>query len=66
MLQLSLFSGCAFKTADDKYVQAGACFIVPEHLALVAWPVLGSAALLLALLASAFAYFHRASSAVSS
>ncbi len=57
-LQLSLFSGCAFKSPDYKYVQAGECLIVPEHLALLAWPTLGTAALLLAFL-SAGAYFYR-------
>ena len=57
-LQLSLFSGCTFKSPDDKYVQAGECVIAPEHLALLAWPTLGAVAMVLALV-SAGAYFFR-------
>jgi hypothetical protein len=48
VMQLSLFSGCAFKAGDYKYVQLGSCLIEPSHLAVLGEPTLGMAALALA------------------
>ena len=46
-VQLSLFSGCAFKAGDYKYVQFdfATCFIDPSRLAVIAEPMLGGIAL---------------------
>jgi len=57
-MQLSLFSGCAFKAGDYKYVQfdLATCFVDPARLAVIAEPLLGglclAVALVLALLAA--------------
>ncbi len=50
-VQLSLFSGCAFKAGDYKYVQfdLATCFIEQSRLAVVAEPVLGELSLAAAL-----------------
>jgi len=52
-MQLSLFSGCAFKAGSYKYTQFdfAHCFIVPERLAVLAEPWLGAVALAGALVA---------------
>jgi len=52
-MQLSLFSGCAFKAGDYKYVQfdLASCFVEPARLAVVGEPLLGALALAVALLA---------------
>jgi hypothetical protein len=49
--QLSLFSGCAFKAGDYKYVQFdfASCLIDPTRLAILSEPMLGGLALVLAL-----------------
>jgi hypothetical protein len=46
-MQLSLFSGCAFKAGDYKYTQfdLGNCFILPDRLAVLGEPLLGGLAL---------------------
>jgi hypothetical protein len=46
-MQLSLFSGCAFKAGDYKYTQfdLGNCFILPERLGVLGEPLLGALAL---------------------
>ncbi len=46
-MQLSLFSGCAFKAGDYKYTQFdfGTCFILPDRLAVLGEPLLGGMAL---------------------
>jgi hypothetical protein len=46
-MQLSLFSGCAFKAGDYKYTQfdLGNCFILPDRLAVLGEPLLGALAL---------------------
>ena len=48
--QLSLFSGCAFKSGDYKYIQFdfASCFIDPSRLAVLGEPLLGGLALVLA------------------
>ena len=50
-MQLSLFSGCAYKAGMDKYIQIdpGGCLIVPERLAVLGYPLLGGVALAAAL-----------------
>jgi hypothetical protein len=50
-MQLSLFSGCAYKSGDYKYVEFGPCLIEPARLAVLAEPQLGAVALGLALAA---------------
>ncbi len=49
--QLSLFSGCAFKAGDYKYVQFdfASCLIDPTRLSILSEPMLGGLALVLAL-----------------
>jgi hypothetical protein len=49
--QLSLFSGCAFRAGDYKYIQfdLGSCFIDPARLAVLGEPMLGGLALAAAL-----------------
>jgi hypothetical protein len=56
-MQLSLFSGCAFKAGNYKYTQFdfGGCFIVPERLAVLGEPVLGALALAAAIILGGFA-----------
>lgn len=50
-MQLSLFSGCAFKAGDIKYTQFdfAHCFILPDRLAVLGEPLLGAIALAAAL-----------------
>lgn len=50
-MQLSLFSGCAYKAGTYKYTQfdLGGCLIVPERLAVLGYPLLGGMALAAAL-----------------
>lgn len=54
-MQLSLFSGCAYKAGTYKYTQIdlGGCFIVPERLAILGYPLLGGVALAAALACTA-------------
>jgi hypothetical protein len=54
-LQLSLFSGCAFKGTAAKYVQLGPCFVDAGRLAALGAPVLGALALAAAVVAAGFA-----------
>ncbi len=62
-MQLSLFSGCAYKAGTDKYTQIdpGGCLIVPERLAVLGYPLLGGIALAaaLALAGAGTAWFYR-------
>jgi hypothetical protein len=55
-MQLSLFSGCAYKAGDYRYVQFDhvGCFVDPGHLAVLGEPMLGGLALAAALAAGAF------------
>ncbi len=53
-MQLSLFSGCAFKAGDNKYTQFdfAHCFILPDRLSVLGEPLLGTIALAVALAAA--------------
>jgi hypothetical protein len=52
-MQLSLFSGCAFKAGDYKYTQFdfATCFIAPDRLAVLGEPLLGGLAMAVAIAA---------------
>ena len=62
-MQLSLFSGCAYKAGTYKYTQLDwhGCFIVPSRLAVLGYPLLGGLALLagLVLAAGTTIWFYR-------
>ncbi|HXQ41198.1 MAG TPA: hypothetical protein VN821_08025 [Candidatus Udaeobacter sp.] len=62
-MQLSLFSGCAYKAGAYKYTQLdwSGCFIVPSRLAVLGYPLLGGIALLagLVLAAGTTIWFYR-------
>jgi hypothetical protein len=54
-MQLSYFSGCAFKADEYNRIHVGNCIIVPDNLAVLGWPTFGFMALILALVCG-FAY----------
>src|SRR5262249_35105882 len=48
-LQLSIFSGCTAKSADNEHLLVGDCLVSFERLSVLGWPVLGCVVLALAI-----------------